>query len=324
MKRAMVTGASGFIGANLARRLLADGHEVHLLVSPNGELWRLKGLRGDTQTHPIDLSDADAVNRTVAAIQPDWIFHLAAHGAYSWQSDVRRMIATNLVGTINLVEAAMRGRFESLVNTGSSSEYGFKDHAPSEDEFVDPNSHYAITKLSATHYCRYIAQSRSMRIMTLRLYSVYGPWEDPNRLIPTLIVRGLHNELPRLVDPTVARDYVYIDDVLDAYILAAQHLGPELGSVLNVGSGIQTSVQQAVELACKELGISQQPMWGSMPNRIWDSNVWLADTRKIKSVLGWSPRHSLRDGFRATVEWFRRHPDIEQWYRDSSRHGDTA
>jgi nucleoside-diphosphate-sugar epimerase len=319
MKRALVTGASGFIGANLARRLLTDGHQVHLLTSPGGESWRLKGLSNEMGIYPVDLSNAGDVSRTVAAIQPDWIFHLAAHGAYSWQSNVCRMIATNLIGTINLVEAAMRAGFEAFVNTGSSSEYGFKNHAPSEDEMLEPNSHYAITKASATHYCRYVAQSQRRRIITLRLYSVYGPWEDPNRLIPTLIVRGLRNELPQLVDPNIARDYVYIDDVLDAYLLAAQHSGPDLGGIFNVGTGIQTAVQQAVELACKELGISQQPAWGTMPNRMWDSNVWLADIRKIKAALGWSPCHSFQQGFQSTVAWFRSQPGIEQWYRDASR-----
>src|SRR5262245_13036574 len=121
MNRVIVTGASGFVGANLARRMIRDGHQAHLLVSPVTESWRLADIKGHAPQYPIDLIDADAVRRVVETIRPDWIFHLAAHGAYSWQTDVRRMVATNLMGTINLVEACLHTGFDAFVNTGSSS-----------------------------------------------------------------------------------------------------------------------------------------------------------------------------------------------------------
>jgi UDP-glucose 4-epimerase len=316
MKRVIVTGASGFVGANLARRMIHDGHQTHLLVSPGTESWRLADLKGHAPQYPIDLIDADAVRRVVETIRPDWVFHLAAHGAYSWQTDVRRMVATNLMGTINLVEACLHTGFEACVNTGSSSEYGFKDHAPPEDEFVEPNSAYAVTKASATLYCRCVAQNQKVPITTLRLYSVFGPWEEPNRLIPTIILRGLKGELPPLVSPDTARDYIYVDDVLDAYVLAAQP-GREPGLVLNVGTGVQTSVRQVVELARATMQITCPAVWGSMPNRVWDSDVWLAETGKIRQLLGWEPRHSFQSGFQQTVEWFRNTPGINRWYGES-------
>src|SRR5215204_6436255 len=121
--RVLVTGTTGFVGATLVRRLLADGHRVHAVVRPDADDWRLAGVAHDLVRHTLLLGDAEAVDRTVRQLQPDWVFHLAAHGAYSWQSDVREMIATNIVGTVNLVEACLRHGTTTIVNTGSSSEY---------------------------------------------------------------------------------------------------------------------------------------------------------------------------------------------------------
>jgi nucleoside-diphosphate-sugar epimerase len=315
MKRVIVTGATGFVGSNLARRLLRDGQEVHLLVRPGHSSWRIDDIRREVRLHEVALEDAEAVAGAVGRIRPDWIFHLAAHGAYSSQTDLRQMIQTNLVGTINLVEACLSTGFEAFVNTGSSSEYGFKDHAPSEDESPEPNSHYAVTKAAATLFCRYTARSRALHLPTLRLYSVYGPYEEPARLIPRLITHGLKGELPPLVNPAVARDYVYVDDVTEAYLLAATARGElEPGAVYNVGTGVQTSLAEAVETARRVLSIKREPRWASMPEREWDTNIWVADNRKIKDALGWQPQYSFEEGFRLTVEWLRASPARRSLY----------
>src|SRR5204863_142015 len=158
-------------------------------------------------------------------IQPEWVFHLAAHGAYSWQTDVQQMVKTNLLGTINLVQACLNTGFDSFVNAGSSSEYGYKNHPPSEQELPEPNSHYAVSKVAATLFCQHTSRREGVRIRTLRLYSAFGAYEDPNRLMPTLIGRCLKGEFPPLVRPETARDYVYIDDVVDAFLLAASPRG---------------------------------------------------------------------------------------------------
>jgi len=307
MKLVILTGATGFVGANLARRLLKDGHAVHLLVRHGYAPWRIEMIRDHVRLYEVDLGDPQAVNTVVSRIKPDWIFHLAAYGAYSSQTDLSRMAQTNIIGTMNLVNACLQAGFEAFVNTGSSSEYGFKDHAPTENEWIDPNSHYAITKAAATHFCRYTARSKNVRIPTLRLYSVYGPYEDPSRLMPTLIRRGLRGELPPLVNPDIARDYVYTEDVNDAYLLAAAAPDQEPGAVYNVGTGVQTTLRDVVEVARRVMGIVVEPDWGSMPNRHWDTNVWVSDNRKIITELGWNPRYTFEQGFRLMVDWMRDH-----------------
>ena len=308
MKRVILTGGTGFVGANLARRLLRDGHELHLLVRPNYQPWRIDGIRSDMRLHELHLHETEAVARIVGQIRSDWVFHLAVHGAYSWQTDWEQMVRTNIQGTMSLVSACLKTGFEAFVNTGSSSEYGFKDHAPAESEPVEPNSHYAVTKAAATLFCRYTAQSRQVHLPTLRLYSVFGPYEDPGRLLPTLIMHGLQGELPPLADPSVARDFVYVDDVVEAYLLAASVRTPEWGPIYNLGTGVQTTLRDAIEVARQVMHIAPEPVWNAIPNRNWDASVWVSDNRKIRAQLGWEPRSSFAQGFGLMVDWFRQGP----------------
>ena len=308
-KRVLVTGATGFVGANLARRLLLDGCEVHLLTHQQDQTWRIDPVRGDVSLHEADLCDRDSVGRVVAEARPEWVFHCAVYGAYSWQSSVERMVQTNLLGTIYLIQACMRANVESFVNTGSSSEYGYKDRASAEDDWLEPNSEYALTKASSTMYSRWIARTTGFAISTLRLYSVYGPWEDPGRLLPTLIRYGIVGKLPPLVGADIARDYVSVEDVCRAYrMVVTRPADGEAGAIYNVGTGKQTSLRDVVDIARRVLKVSAEPQWGSMPDRRWDTRTWVADPRKIERDLGWRPKDTLEEGFRRMVEWFRSHP----------------
>ncbi|HEV2238249.1 MAG TPA: SDR family NAD(P)-dependent oxidoreductase [Ktedonobacterales bacterium] len=325
MKRVLLTGGTGFIGANLARRLINSGHDVHLFVRHAATHWRIEEIRNAVRLHEVDLADIEGVRRVVREVRPDWVFHLAVHGAYSAQMSVPEMVQTNVTGTINLVQACLDTGFEAFINTGSSSEYGHKDHAPSESEWLDPNSYYAITKAFGTHFCRYIAQRHHAPILTLRLYSAFGPFEEPTRLMPNVILRGLDGELPPLVDPAISRDFVYTEDVTHAYLRAAsQAIGAPAGGVYNVGTGVQTSMRDLVDLAQRVLPIKTKPAWGSMPDRFWDADVWVANVRRISDELGWQPQHTLEQGFRKTVEWFRAFPAVEQVYRSRMSAGETA
>ena len=313
----MITGGTGFVGSNLVRRLIQDGHEVGLLVRAAHDPWRLTEVAGQARWITADLEGGIGLLPAIASFRPQWIFHLAANGAYSWQRDPISILKTNVLGTANLLGACLEVGFEAFVNTGSSSEYGFKDHAPSEDEVLEPRSAYAVAKGAATLFCAQVAKSNGVRVATLRLYSVYGPWEDPQRFIAQLVARGLEGRLPPLASPDTARDYIYISDVCEAYLAAARG-SYEPGSIFNVGTGVQTTLREAVEIARKALDIPVAPVWQSMPDRGWDTSTWVADSSRLRKELGWQPAIALKDGLQLTAGWMAAHPESRDRYRAAS------
>jgi dolichol-phosphate mannosyltransferase len=310
--KVLVTGAGGFIGASLVRHLLVGGHDVVAIERPGGSTWRLDEIADDARIVDLDLLDGDAIKATVAEHRPEWIFHLAAHGAYSWQRDSERIMQTNLVSTVRLLGACEEHGFEAFIHAGSSSEYGLKDHAPKETERTDPNSDYAVMKTAATTHCRFVAQRDDRHVLTLRLYSVFGPWEEPGRLMPTLVARGLEGRLPPLVAPDTPRDFISVRDTNAAFVLAAERTDMPRGAVFNIGSGRQTTLREVVDIARAEFALDVEPEWGTEPQRDWDAKVWVADASLAAQELGWKANDDVAYGFRALAEWLRERRDLWQ------------
>jgi nucleoside-diphosphate-sugar epimerase len=312
--RALVTGAAGFLGANLVRHLIAADHEVIAVSRPGGTSWRLEEIATEVRRLELDLCDTAAIERTVDTIKPQWIFHLAAHGAYSWETDIATMIGVNISATAALLAAARAAKVQTFVNAGSSSEYGLKMHPPREDEWLQPNSPYAVTKAAGTHLTG-LAAAQGLPAVTLRLYSIYGPWEDPGRLVPALVREATRGGLPPLVGPQTARDFVYVDDCCDALLRAAQRGAPGgPGATLNLGSGKQTRLDELVELARRSLGVTALPDWGTMDQREWDTNVWVSDPRAASEHLGWKTSTGLGDGLTRTAVWLQARPQLWERY----------
>lgn len=312
MSRVLVTGAAGFVGANLVRRLLADGDDVIAGVHSGANDWRLRDLQSDIQSVAADVRDRDAVAALVERLRPETIFHLAANGAYSWQQQRELIFATNFLGTVNVLEAAVRHDVSRFVVAGTSSEYGYQDHAPAETEAPEPNSDYAVAKAAATLFAGYVGRTERIGVSVLRLYSVYGPWEEPGRLVPALVCSARNGRLPPLVAPDIARDFVFVDDVCEAFVRAAD--SANTGEIYNVGSGRQTTLAEIVEVVRRQFGISAPPQWNSMAARSWDTGVWVADPARALAMLDWAPRVSLEDGLAATSAWLDARPDLAQLY----------
>ncbi len=312
--RALVTGAEGFLGANLVRHLSAAGHEVIALSRPGGNSWRLEEIQREVRILELDLRETAAIGEAVTAIEPQWVFHLAAHGAYSWQTDVEAMIEVNVSATAALLAAARAAAVEAFVNVGSSSEYGLKGHPPREDEWLEPNSYYAVTKAAGSHLTA-LAAGDGLPAVTLRLYSIYGPWEDPGRLIPALVREATRGRLPSLVAPDTARDFVYVGDCCEALLRAAQRGAPGgSGATLNVGSGRQTRLDELVELARRALGVTALPEWSTMEGRGWDTNVWVSDPSAAFERIGWRASTGIGEGLARTAEWLRERPWLWKRY----------
>lgn len=303
-----LTGATGFVGANLAIRLLEQGEEVHILARPSSRLWRLKDVPKSLHVHDADLLNADALAALLETIRPESVFHLAAYGAYAHQNEARNILETTIMGTLNLLQASKKAGVGMVINTGSSSEYGTKDHRMKEDERIEPNSYYAVGKSGQTLLCQQFAREEKLPVITLRLFSVYGPFEEPSRLVPTLIQKALSGADLPLARPETARDFIYVDDVVNAYLKAAQH--PELsGEVFNIGTGKQSTLEDIVGNVLKITGSASKPLWGAYPSRPFDTSVWIADVQKSSDLLGFQASTTLEAGLGKHIEWFKAHQE---------------
>lgn len=307
----LITGASGFVGSNLLRRLVREAQpkKVYVILRKNARTWRIDDLLRVVSTYIIDLRDPLATNRFIKKIKPKTIFHLATHGAYPQeQYDEQEIIDTNIICTFNLMQACLGEGFDVFINTGTSSEYGTKKKPMREADMLDPNTAYGASKAWATLYGRYLALNRKVPIVTLRPFSAYGFYEPLGRLVPNLIVSLIKKRRPHLSTPSVVRDFVFIDDVVSAFLLAAAH--PSTGAIFNIGTGKQTNLAEIFSIIKNIIGVDIKPVWDKKISRSFDTSCWVADTKLVRKKLNWAPKTSLRNGLELTVDWFKRNMNL--------------
>lgn len=304
-KRVLITGATGFIGANLTRHLIKMGIRPYLFMRKSSHCWRIKDLLDKASIELVDLTCQQEVEHSIARIRPEIIYHCAVYGGYSWQTDPEMIIKTDIDGTLNLLFACKKCGFELFVNTGTSSEYGLKNTAMKETDFLEPITVYGVSKASATLFCTCLAKREGLNIITLRLFSAYGYLEEVKRLIPWVVVSCLKNKDIRLSSAESVRDFIFIEDVVDAYMKATELAAKGVGEIFNIGSARQASVKEMVELIVQQTKTKVRPLWNSLPNPRIEPKCWLADIAKAKEQLNWSAKHSLEEGVEKTVEWFK-------------------
>ena len=305
MTRILITGGAGFLGANLTRKLLEENEDIHLILSPKTNTWRINSISNKLSIHTVDLTDKEKVETTIKSIKPEIIYHLATHGAYASQVSEERIIATNIIGLMNILNACKTVGFKKFINTGSSSEYGFKKEPMKERDILEaPYSCYAFTKASATLYAQYFAKKYDLPVITLRLFSVYGDYEEPKRFVPSLITNTLKNNPTPLASPDTARDFIYVEDVINAYLSVCKK-SLEPGEIFNVGSGEQKTIKEVVETVMQITKRNIPLVWNSFSSRAWDTNTWQADISKIRDSVGWHPKHTLVEGIIKTISWIK-------------------
>lgn len=293
-QKIFVTGAGGFIGSQLCRTLRDRGAEVHG-ISRRTQVGAEDGVRW----WQGDLVDASTTRSLITAVKPDIIFHLASH--VSGSRDLRLIRPTfesNLMSTVNLLTIASEIGCHRIILTGSLEE------AECISNDVVPCSPYAAAKGASSSYARMFHALYQTPIVIARLFMVYGPGQqDMSKLIPYVTQSLLNREPPRLSSGQRQVDWIYVQDVVDGLIAAAQTPNIE-GHTIDLGSGTLVSIRSIVQQLADQIDSRVELLWGALPERQMEQTR-VADIKKTHDSTGWKPQTSLAIGLGHTVDWYR-------------------
>jgi UDP-glucose 4-epimerase len=290
-RKALVTGASGFIGSRLCQRLVSERAEVH-------GVSRSQRTSSVIQWWSADVCDTESLLALVREVKPDFIFHLASHVSGSRGLDaVLPTFRANLLSSVNVLLAAADVDCGRVVLAGSLEEPGSEEGQPV------PVSPYAAAKSAAGTYGRMFQNLYDVPVVTLRIFMVYGPGQrDVTKLVPYVITSLLRGEAPALSSGARPVDWIYVDDVVDALIASAT-ADAVLGETVDVGSGVLTPIRAVVEGIVDLIKPSVEPRFGALPDRP-NERIRVADVERTQALLGWVPGTPLEQGLSATVDWY--------------------
>lgn len=311
-RRVLITGAGGFIGSHLVERLVESGAGVTAFVHYNalGTCGWLdeSPSRGAVEIVAGDLCDADSVRRAMRHVET--VFHLAALVAipYSYQAPMA-FVRTNVEGTLNLLQAAVEARVSRVIHTSTSEVYGTAQYVPIDERHpLQAQSPYAATKIGADQLAEAFFRSFELPVTIVRPFNTFGPRQSARAIIPAIISQVLANGPVRLGNLRPTRDFNYVSDTVNAFILAAEH-DAAIGQTIHVGSGREISIGDLVALIGQLLGRPVSIEHEDRRERPMHSEVerLLADNALARRVLQWAPAIGLEEGLRRTIEWAQRH-----------------
>ncbi|MGC9124155.1 MAG: NAD-dependent epimerase/dehydratase family protein [Thermoplasmata archaeon] len=308
-KTILITGATGFIGSNLTHYLIESGEkDIHIFIRKNSNLWRIKDIIQKLNVYEVDLLNKEKLKKVIYEIKPDLIFHNAAYGVtHRSQQDIDLLINTNFIGSVNLLNILKELGFKSFINAGSSFEYGLLSKEYEEDDLPNPIDVYGVTKLAFTNYCRMLSLTEGLPIVTLRLFSTYGYYESPLKLIPYLIINMLKNNEIILNTPYAKRDFIFIEDVIDAFIKTAEKIQKiPNGTIIDIGSGNEYNVLEVFEILNNIMGSKSNYKLSDNYLLKDKSHIWKAKIKKAKEIIDWEPKYNLEEGLAKNVDWFKK------------------
>lgn len=305
----LITGASGFIGSHLARRLVELGGKVHVLIRPQSDLWRIEDLldKGIT-VWEVEVNDEDGINRCVSSIRPRRVFHLAAfvNPARSLKL-LDEMIDVNIKGTVTLLKAMEGAPLECFVNVGTCEEYGDSDAPFVEEQRESAVSPYSASKVSATHFCQMIYKITGMPIVTVRPFLTYGPFQEPKMLVPSLIQDCLNNKREFcMTSGEQTREFNYVTDVVEG-VMQASLSKSLIGGIVNIGNGKEYKIIDVVKMIVKIMDSSILLNCGGLNHREGEVSHFYSSTEKFNKILKTISATPLEEGLKKTVDWYAKH-----------------
>ncbi len=311
MADCLVTGGAGFIGSNLARKLLEQGHAVRILDNfSTGSHANIEDIKEHVDVQVGDLRDDDTLFNAVLGVR--YIFHLGAlPSVVRSVEDPQSTHDVNMTGTLKLLLAAREAGVERLVFSSSSSVYGNTQELPKQEDMTpNPLSPYALSKLAGEHYLRIFHGLYKVRAYALRYFNVFGPRQDPAShyaaVIPLFINALRRDEAPTIFgDGEQTRDFTFVEDVVSANVCCINAPDEAAGGVYNVAWGRRTSINELAAQIGRLMGKDIKPVHGDpRPGDVRDSQ---ADSARARDLLGWNPAVTFEDGLKRTVEWFLNH-----------------
>ena len=297
--RVLVTGASGCIGRVAIAKLVADGWDVHAASRSEAT-----GTHGVTW-HRCDLLDPVVPRTVVSSIAPTHLLHLAWYiGPCRWASAPENLAWVR--ASLALVESAAQAGCQRIVGAGSCLEYDWSFGYCSEARTpLAPHTLYGACKLAVGNVLGAYARSRGLSSAWGRIFFLYGPYEHPDRLVSSVIRSLLAGEEARVSHGRQLRDYLYVADVADALITLLRH---DVQGAVNIGGGQPIALKELVLTAARLIGREDLVRLGAIPAAATDTPLVVADVTRLSEDVGWTPRTTLTDGLRETIEWWRRHP----------------
>ena len=298
--RLLVTGAGGFVGAAITKAAVAAGGDVVALVRSGGS--RLAGIAKSVSLQRVDLSDAPSVAELIGSVRPDVVIHSAWEGVGGLlRSDDIQL--ENIRTTVALADAAIAAGTRKFVGIGSQAEYGRYDRRIVEDDLPRPTMLYGAAKLAANHLAAQRCGEAEVAFAWLRLFSVYGPGDNPNWMIPSTAAALVRGSRPRCTQGTQKWDYLHIDDVAEGVLAVAR--SERANGVFNLSSGDAVEVRKIVEmlrdLAAPGLDLS----FGDIPFAPDQIMHLEGDNGRLREATGWEARISLGEGLRQVVDELR-------------------
>jgi GDP-mannose 4,6-dehydratase len=303
--KVLTTGGSGFIGSHLISKLIGFGHEVYSLERYVTGRYILGARRSMVFG---DLRDSVSIRRLVKEVQPEAVIHLAAISPVSYSYDhPQEVFEVNALGTINLAEACMRevSNFKHFLYAGTSEEYGNQDKFPiTEDAELRPNSPYSVSKVAADKYLQYMRAAYDLPVTVLRPFNTYGRKDNTHFVVERTLTQMQQGETVRLGDPTPTRDFLYVDDHVDAYLACLDNPKAK-GEVFNFCTGREISIKELIGLISKLTRFKGEIQWNTIPARPLDIKKLVGSYEKAKRILGWQPKYSLEEGLKKTINFWK-------------------
>jgi len=307
MKRFSIIGGETFIGASIARRLVQEGKEVHIITHQTPSLWRLRDLMLSVRIHSIDLSNPQEVFDVFNQIKAAVIINATSYGERPYEVNLDETYDQNFFNLLILIEQAKEVGFSCFINTGSYQEYGRKPYALSEHIMPEPLSHFGISKASATMYCSKEAKLNNLPIYTVRPFIPYGPYQGRDSFITKLFANTMIDVKFNHYYANASYDFIYIDDLVNIYMALIQQM-PTSSFVFNGGSGISYRLRDVVrtfeEIWQHDVTIDWN-LYSDIGFSVESQGNCFSDQTLLTTTLHNLPQQkSLKDGLHLTFEWF--------------------